>query len=32
MEELLGMPQEKKRQKFTWKDLAKCGTPDKTHT
>jgi len=26
------MPQEKKRQKFTWKDLAKCGTPDKTHT
>jgi len=26
------MPQEKKRQKFTWKDLSKCGTPDKTHT
>jgi hypothetical protein len=25
------MPQEKKRQKFTWKDPAKCGTPDKRH-
>ncbi|XP_002456849.1 uncharacterized protein At4g15970 [Sorghum bicolor] len=25
-------PQEKKSQKFTWKDPAKCGTPDKRDT